>query len=301
MRSMGPQTPAPDPTWDRAGCKADILIAACHISAKTFAVSVVGPTQACVFCLPRAVLSDEHAVVMLGVLVQQTAVHKLPDHLRGDAAFAQVGKDSAVIRIPGWQGKGLLHLVPLDGRHCFGGGISGPAIEGEQILDSFRKCLVAELLHESDGVAARVLRVAEPCATVLDPQAVHFCCGVVPANAFDLIARWVSSSSRSVSLTICISVSVKRLLISLATAISSFLLKRKKPVMAPELFGCHDRLSSKSCFCFGVCAGLHGAFLVRGVRVRRGGLVVHTGLGRGLSGGSPALRRSQPLLRPVPA
>ena len=169
--------------------KADILIAACHISAKTFAVSVVGPTQACVFCLPRAVLSDEHAVVMLGVLVQQTAVHKLPDHLRGDAAFAQVGKDSAVIRIPGWQGKGLLHLVPLDGWHCFGGGISGPAIEGEQILDSFRKCLVAELLHESDGVAARVLRVAEPCATVLDPQAVHFCCGVVPANAFDLIAQ----------------------------------------------------------------------------------------------------------------
>ena len=63
------------------------------------------------------------------------------------------------------------------------------AIEGEQILDSFRKCLVAELLHESDGVAARVLRVAEPCATVLDPQAVHFCCGVVPANAFDLIAQ----------------------------------------------------------------------------------------------------------------
>ena len=55
--------------------------------------------------------------------------------------------------------------------------------------------------------------------------------------------------------------------------------------MAPELFGCHDRLSSKSCFCFGVCAGLHGAFLVRGVRVRRGGLVGHTGLGRGLSRG----------------
>ncbi len=38
-------------------------------------------------------------------------------------------------------------------------------------------------------------------------------------------------------------------------------------------------------FCFGACAGLHGAFLVGGVRVRRGGLVVHTGLDRVLGGG----------------
>ena len=169
--------------------KADILIAACHISAKTFAVSVVGPTQACVFCLPRAVLSDEHAVVMLGVLVQQTAVHKLPDHLRGDAAFAQVGKDSAVIRVSRRQGEGLWRGVLLDGRHYLSRGVSGPPVKGEQVFNSFRECLAAELLHESDGVAACVLRVAEPCATVLDPQAVHFCCGVVPANAFDLIAQ----------------------------------------------------------------------------------------------------------------
>ena len=38
-------------------------------------------------------------------------------------------------------------------------------------------------------------------------------------------------------------------------------------------------------FCFGVCTGLHGVFLIGGVRVRRGGLVVHTSLDRGLSGG----------------
>ena len=76
-------------------------------------ISILG-----LFYLSRAVLSDEHAVVMLGVLIHQAAVQKLADHLWGDAALAQVGKHPAVIRIPGRQGKGLLHLVPLDGRHC---------------------------------------------------------------------------------------------------------------------------------------------------------------------------------------
>ena len=126
---------------------------------------------------------------MHGVLVQQAAVHKLPDDLRGNAALTQVGKHPAIIRIARGQGEGLWRINLLDGSHCFGGGVSGPPIEGEQILDSFRECLAAELLHESDGVTADVLRVADPCAAVFDPQAVPFCRGVVPANAFDLIAQ----------------------------------------------------------------------------------------------------------------
>lgn len=83
------------------------------------------------FYLSRAVLSDEHAVVMLGVLIHQAAVQKLADHLWGDAALAQVGKHPAIIRIARGQGKGLLHLVPLDGRRRFGGGVSGPAVKGQ--------------------------------------------------------------------------------------------------------------------------------------------------------------------------
>ena len=45
------------------------------------------------------------------------------------------------------------------------------------------------MLQESDRVAADALRVAEPGAPILDPQAVHFCGGVVPADAFDLITQ----------------------------------------------------------------------------------------------------------------
>lgn len=52
--------------WDR---EADILIAARHISPKAFAVPVVGPSQACVFCLAYAVSSHEHAVVVNGILI----------------------------------------------------------------------------------------------------------------------------------------------------------------------------------------------------------------------------------------
>ena len=89
-------------------------------------ISILG-----LFYLSRAVLSDEHAVVMLGVLIHQAAVQKLADHLWGDAALAQVGKHPAVIRIARGQGKGLLHLVPLDKRRRFGGGVSGPAVKGQ--------------------------------------------------------------------------------------------------------------------------------------------------------------------------
>ena len=68
-------------------CEADAFIAACHISVRALALPVIDLAQARIFCLPHAVLSDEHAVVMLSVLIQQAAVQKLADHLWSDAAF----------------------------------------------------------------------------------------------------------------------------------------------------------------------------------------------------------------------
>ena len=50
---------------------------------------------------------------------------------KGAKRAPQVGKHPAIIRIARGQGKGLLHLVPLDKRRRFDGGVSGPAVKGQ--------------------------------------------------------------------------------------------------------------------------------------------------------------------------
>ena len=74
--------------------------------------------------------------MMYRILIQQPSIQKLTDHLWSDAALVQVGKHPAIIRIARRQGKGLLHLVPLEKRRRFGGGVSGPAVKGQQVLHS---------------------------------------------------------------------------------------------------------------------------------------------------------------------
>ena len=86
-------------------------------------ISILG-----LFYLSRAVLSDEHAVVMLGVLIQQAAVQKLTDYLWSDAALTEIGENPFVIRIPGRQGK---RLLLADGFWLRSGCVSGFPMEGQ--------------------------------------------------------------------------------------------------------------------------------------------------------------------------
>ena len=60
---------------------------------------------------------------------------------------------------------------------------------GQQIFHRLRKTLVAEPLEKADGISADALRVAEPGAPVLDPDAVHLLGGVVVADPLYLIAQ----------------------------------------------------------------------------------------------------------------
>ena len=62
-------------------------------------------------------------------------------------------------------------------------------MEGQQVLHSLWKALAAELLQKGNGIPAGILRVPKPLAAVLDPQAVHFRCGMVSADPPHLIAQ----------------------------------------------------------------------------------------------------------------
>ena len=88
--------------------EARVFVAAGCIPLEAGTVQIIGAAQSRILCLPRAVLSDEHAVVMYRILIQQTGIQKLPDHLGSDTPLAEIGEDPSVIRIAGRQGKRLL-------------------------------------------------------------------------------------------------------------------------------------------------------------------------------------------------
>ena len=162
--------------------EANGFVAAGGVALETAAVPVVGAPQAGEGSLAVPTVADEHAVVVPGVLIQQSGVEKAADDARCDPAFFQVGAHPAGIGVPRRQCKRfrrfrrLLSLpVPLRG------GISGAAVECQQILHRLGETPAAKMLQKGDGVPAHSLGVAVPGAAVLDPQAVHLLGGVVVA------------------------------------------------------------------------------------------------------------------------
>ena len=111
--------------------EACVFVAAGSVSLEAGTVQIIGAAQSRVLCLSGFIPADEDAVMMYRILIQQTGIQKLPDHLGSDTPLAEIGEAPAVIRIARGQGKGLLHLVPLDKRRRFGGGVSGPAVKGQ--------------------------------------------------------------------------------------------------------------------------------------------------------------------------
>ena len=86
--------------------EADGFVAASGVAFETAAVPVIGAPQAGEGSLAVPVVADKHAVVMLGILIQQTSVDKAPDYLGRNAPLFQIGIDTARICILGWQRKG---------------------------------------------------------------------------------------------------------------------------------------------------------------------------------------------------
>ena len=124
--------------------------------------------------------------MMYRILIQQIGIQKLPDYLGCDAPLTKIGEDPSVIRIAGRQRK-LLFLA--DGFWLRSGRVSGFPMEGQQVLHRFRKGFSAILLEKGDGIPAGILGIPEPGTPVLDPQAVHLHCGVVPADPPHLITQ----------------------------------------------------------------------------------------------------------------
>ena len=86
---------------------------------------------------------------MYRILIQQAAVHKLPDHLCGDAALTEIGENPSVIRVAERQGKLLFRADRLWLRN---GRVSGFPMEGQKVLHRFRKGFSAKLLEEGNGI-----------------------------------------------------------------------------------------------------------------------------------------------------
>lgn len=169
--------------------EADVFVTAGYISTKPFPVTVIGAAQSCISGLSGVIPANKNAVVMDCILIQRSAVHKLTDHLRGDAALAKVSEYAAVICIARWQCKLFWRLVLLGDWFCFDRSVSGLALKGQQVLYCLRKSFIAELLQECDRIAADALRVAESGAPVLDPQTVHLRDSMEASHALDLIAK----------------------------------------------------------------------------------------------------------------
>ena len=85
-----------------------VFVAAGCVSLEAGTVQIIGTAQSRILCLPCDVLSDEDAVMMYRILIQQPSIQKLSDHLGSDAPLTEIGEDPSVIRIAGRQGKRLL-------------------------------------------------------------------------------------------------------------------------------------------------------------------------------------------------
>ena len=166
--------------------EACVFVAAGCVSLEAGAVQIIGTTQPRVLCLSGFIPADEDAVMMYRILIQQTGIQKLSDHLGSDTSLTEIGEDPAVIRIAGRQGK---RRLLADGFWLRSGCVSGFPMEGQKVLHRFRKGFSAKLLEEGNGIPAGILGIPEPGTPVLDPQAVHFRCGVVSADPPHLIAQ----------------------------------------------------------------------------------------------------------------
>ena len=129
---------------------------------------------------------------MYRVLVEQAPGDKIINDAGGDAPPPQVGAYAPVIPVGrGKDERGTL----LPGRRPGlsdrrgSGEIHGVAAVFQQVADGLGEGQPVEVAEEVDCVATDELRVAPPCAAVLDPQAVHLPGGVVAADAPDLIAQ----------------------------------------------------------------------------------------------------------------
>ena len=95
---------------------------------------------------------------MLGVLVQQSSLHKAPDHLGCDPTLAEIGKHPAVIHVGRRESKGELFLLFLGLlRSARRGRVTGAAMLGQQVLHGLRETFVIEPLEECDGISADAL------------------------------------------------------------------------------------------------------------------------------------------------
>ena len=88
--------------------EASVFVAAGCISLEAGTVQIIGAAQPRILCLSGLISADEDAVMMYRILIQQTGIQKLPDHLGCDTPLAEIGEDPSVIRIAGQQGKRLL-------------------------------------------------------------------------------------------------------------------------------------------------------------------------------------------------
>ena len=123
---------------------------------------------------------------MQRVLIKQARADKALDHLRRNAAAAQIREHAPLIMPRDGQRKGLSLLRFAPARH---GRVPRPAAVVQQKLHRLHKTLAAELLYKRDGVTTLSRGVPCPDTAVLDPQAVHLPCGVVAADTLDAVAE----------------------------------------------------------------------------------------------------------------
>ena len=121
--------------------------------------------------LSCSIPSNEDAVVILLVLVEQACVHDVLDYLIGDAAFAQIGKHPPIILIGFREGEGyglfFFFLWQPDFR-LLCRGVTGVSVVVEQEIHSFPEGHICIILQKGDGVAPFLLVVVKVPSTVLD-------------------------------------------------------------------------------------------------------------------------------------
>ena len=166
--------------------EACVFVAAGSVSLEAGTVQIIGAAQSRVLCLSGFIPADEDAVMMYRILIQQTGIQKLSDHLGSDTSLTEIGEDPAVIRIAGRQGKLLFRADRLWLRN---GRVSGFPMEGQKVLHRFRKGFSAKLLEEGNGIPAGILGIPEPGTPILDPQAVHLRGSMEASHALHLIAE----------------------------------------------------------------------------------------------------------------
>ncbi len=135
--------------------KGHAFIAAGDISLEAGAVEVVGTAFAGKSGLATSIFTNEYAVVVSGVLVQQPGPDEVSDYLGVNATFLEIGEHPVLVCVRRGQGEGRFFPGLRPGRWVVGGVPRPVAVKVQQVIHRLREALAAELLAQGNPVRAQ--------------------------------------------------------------------------------------------------------------------------------------------------